>query len=389
MSVQISAQDAARDVAVAPAATSLMRRQQAAKSRLDTAFEQQRRVVLMLGADSFELGQVIGSFIDGLDERTTSVRIRHPQANALAAFAEINRAIGFDPKDLTLSDLQNVLTLFLEYQCNHHHRTVLCVEKADKQSMWLLDCISRLAKSTESSPIGRSLLVILSGADRLADVLQNTAFDSLRKEAGSPIRLGPLSIFETRDFLCRMCAPLGFGDIQSVIEFDAVERLHHLSGGIPHVIAKLFRECIAIVTRDGLPSATCAIVSAAASNLRTDSILDSDIPAPIPVLVPAAAQPRQRLLIYCPNKPPQEFPLKSGRYLIGRTATADIRLSSPTVSRRHALLINNGAMIQLRDIGSVNGVYAGTERMTQISMKPGTVVRLGDCELEYQVDERP
>jgi type II secretory pathway predicted ATPase ExeA len=340
----------------------------------------------MLGADSFEVGQVIGSFIDGLDERTTSVRIRHPQANALAAFAEINRAIGFDPKDLTLSDLQNVLTLYLEYQCNHHHRTVLCVEKADQQSMWLLDCISRLAKSTESSQIGRSLLVILSGAERLTDVLRNTAFDAIRKEADRPIRLGPLSIFETRELLCRMCANLGYGDIQNLIEFDAVERLHNLSGGIPHVIAKLFRECVAIVTKNGVPSATCEIVSAAASNLRADSILDAKIASPKPVLVPSVAESRRRLLIHCPDKPPQELALTSGRFLIGRSIAADIVLSSPTVSRRHALLINTGETIRVRDLGSVNGVYAGTERIAEVTVEPGTVLRLGNCELEYKVD---
>jgi len=386
MSVEFSVQDAASGVGVAPAATSLMPRQQAAKSRLDTAFEQQRRMVLMLGADSFELGQVIGSFVDGLDERTTSVRIRHPQANALAAFAEINRAIGFDPKDLTLSDLQNVLTLFLEYQCNHHHRTVLCVEKADEQSMWLLDCISRLAKSTESSQIGRNLLVILSGAERLAGVLQNTAFDGIRKEAGPPIRLGPLSIFETRDFLCRMCAIIGYGEIQDLIEFDAIERLHNLSGGIPHVIAKLFRASVAIVTKSGVPFATCEIVSLAASKLRADSILDAGIAAPKPVLVPAVAESRRRLLIHCPDKPPQELALTSGRFLIGRSASADILLSSPTVSRRHALLINTAAMLRVRDLGSLNGVYAGTERIADVTMEPGTILRLGDCELEYRVD---
>ena len=386
MSVKFSVQEAGSAVGIAPAATSLSRRQEVAKSRLDTAFEQQRRVVLMLGADSFELGQVIGSFIDGLDERTTSVRIRHPQANALAAFAEINRAIGFDPKDLTLSDLQNVLTLFLEYQCNHQHRTVLCVEKADRQSMWLLDCISRLTKSTESSQIGRNLLVILSGAERLGDVLRNTAFGGIRKEAGPPIRLGPMSIFETRDFLSRMCTTMGFGEIQNLIEFDAVERLHHLSGGIPHVIAKLFRECVAIVTKNGVPSATCAIVSAAAGNLRADSIVDANIAAPKPVLVPALAESRRQLLIRSPDKPPQELTLTSGRFLVGRTATADIHLSSPTVSRRHALLINTGTMIHVRDLGSVNGVYAGTERIVEVTMEPGTVLRLGDCELEYRVD---
>lgn len=384
MSAKSSVQDAG--IGVQPAASSLMHRHQVAKSRLDTAFEKERRIVLMLGADSSELGQVIGSFIDGLDERTTSVRIRHPQANALEAFAEINRAIGFDPKDLTLSDLQNVLTLFLEYQCNHNHRTVLCVENADKQSMWLLDCLSRLAKSTESSQIGRSLLVILSGANRLTDVLQNSAFDVLRKEAGTAIRLGPLSIFETREFLTRMCATTGYGDIQNLFEFDAVERLHDLSGGIPSVIARLFRECVAIITKNGVLSATREIVSAAARNLRAESALDAKIAAPRPVLVQSVPKPRRQLLLHCPDEPTRELSLKPGRFMVGRSAMADICVPSPKVSRRHALLIITKEVIQVLDLGSVNGVFEGTERVTEINLEPGTVLKLADCKLEYRVE---
>ena len=386
MSVQSSAQDAAIGVGVAPAAASLMRRHQAAKSKLERAFEQERRIVLMLGADHVELGQVIGSFIDGLDERTTSVRLRHPQENALAAFGEINRAIGFDPKDLSLSDLQNVLTLFLEYQCNHHHRTVLCVEKADAQSLWLLDCIARLVKSTEASQIGRSLLVILSGANRLADVLTNTIFDVIREEAGTPIRLGPLSIFETREFLRRMSANAGYGDIQSLFEFDAVERLHNLSGGIPHVIAKLFRESVSILRKNDIPSATSKIVASASRNLRSESILDAISAVPKPALVSSAPEHRRLLLIRCPDEPPRELSLKAGRFMIGRADTVDIRLSSPTVSRRHALLIVTGSSIQVLDLGAVNGIYAGKDRIIEATVEPGTVLRLGDCTIEYRVE---
>ncbi len=384
MSVKSTAQDAG--IAVAPDARSPMHRHLVAKSSLDTAFEEQRRIALMLGADSAEIGQVIGSFIDGLDERTTSIRIRHPQENALAAFAEINRAIGFDPKDLTLSDLQNVLTLFLEYQCNHRHRTVLCIEKADQQSKWLLDCISRLTKATGSSQIGRSLMVILSGANRLNDILRNTAFDGLRKEAGTPIRLGPMSIFETREFMNRICATMGHGDIQDLFEFDAVERLHNLSGGTPSTIAKLLRECLAIVAKNGVGTASRQIVSAAARRLRADLALDATIVAPGPVLVPSLAEPRRRLLIQCPNKPPREFILKPGRFMMGRSATADLCLPSPKVSRRHALLIVTADLVQVLDLGSVNGVYVGAERITEFEVDPGTVLRLADCTLEFPVD---
>ena len=386
MSVHSSLPEASCGAGIAPAASSLTRRHERARANLERAFEREQRVAVMVGVDSFELGQVVSSFVDGLDQRTTSVRLRNPQANALAAFGEINRAIGFDPKDLTLSDLQNVLTLFLEYQCNHHHRTVLCVEKADEQSMWLLDCIARLVASCKSTPVGRSLLVLLTGSTKLTDILENGPFDVIRSEAGTPTRIGPLSIFETREFLRSMSATGQYGDIQTLFEFDAVERLHNLSGGIPHVVAKMFRECMAITHRIGHLPATSKIVAAAARNLRSEASIDARISPPKPALVAAKTteKPRRRLQIQIPDAEPREFDLNPGRYMIGRGPKADIRLASPTVSRRHALLIATEDEVQVLDLGSVNGVYADGKRIAEGTLEPGTVLTLADCRLELQ-----
>lgn len=375
---------------LAPAASCLTRRHERARASLVRALDNEKRVAVLVGVDSFEIGQVVSSFVDGLDQRTTSVRLRNPQANALAALGEINRAIGFDPKDLTLSDLQNVLTLFLEYQCNHQHRTVLCVEKADEQSMWLLDCIARLVASCKSTRVGRSLLVLLTGSMKLSEVLEHGAFDVIREEAGVPTRIGPLSIFETREFLRSMSATGGYGDIQTLLEFDAVERVHNLSGGIPNVVAKLFRECMAISHRTGHLPATNNVVAAAARNLRADASINAKIVPPRPALVAAQAPgtPRRRLQINIPDMESQEFELKPGRYMIGRGRQADIRLASPTVSRRHALLIATHEAVQVLDLGSANGVYADGQRIAEGILAPGTVLTLADCRLEYQVGDQ-
>ncbi len=384
MSVQSSMQDAIRGVGVAPAASSLFRRHEVATARLQQAFERQQRVAMLVGVDRFELGQVVSAFVDDLGERTTSIRLRSPQENALAALGEINRAIGFDPKDLTLSDLQNVLKLFLEYQHNHRHRTVLCVEQADEQSMWLLDCIARLVSSCKTTPVGRSLLVVLTGSSRLSEVLENGAFDIIRAESGTPIRLGPLSIFETREFVRNMSESGGHGDIQSLFEFDAVERLHNLSGAVPSVVAKLFRECIAITRKYGRPLVTSKVVATAARNLRADAVIDTRLAPPQPALIVNEKAPIvRRLVIKHPDRPETEVELKPGRFMIGRAQTADIRLASPTVSRRHALLIDTGDSVEILDLGSVNGVRVGDERVAESALEPGSVVTLGDCKIEY------
>lgn len=386
MSVQSSVQETKAAAGAAPAATSLMRRHRLAQSKLERALDRQARVVLVTGVDSYELDRVVSTFVSNLDDSTTAVRLRQPQEDALAALGEINKAIGFDPKDLTLSDLQNVLTLFLAHQCKHGQRTVLCVEKADQQSMWLLDCIARLLRSTDTSSIGRSLMIILSGADRLTDIVQNSAFDIIRKKAEMPFKMGPFSIFETREFVRQMSSSAGRGDIQTIFDFDAIERLHRLSGGVPHAVARLFRECIAIVDEKRSGSATSQDVVKAARNLRAQLAEGPGFAKPRPAIVAEAPEPQRRLLIKCPDESAREFDLKPGRYMIGRAQTADIWLSSPTVSRRHALIISTGEAVQVLDLGGVNGTFAGSDRISEATLNPGMVLRLGDCQIGYTIE---
>ena len=70
--------------------------------------------------------------------------------------------------------------------------------------------------------------------------------------------------------------------------------------------------------------------------------------------------------------------------MIGRAPTADIRLSSPTVSRRHALLIDTGDSVEVLDLGSVNGVRVDGQRVAESALEPGSVMTLGDCTIQYQ-----
>jgi len=229
-------------------------------------------------------------------------------------------------------------------------------------------------------------MVILSGSTQLTSTLRSPAFDAIRQKAGLPIRMAPFSIFETKAFLRQMGDSAGHGDLQSTFEFDAVERLHRVSGGIPYKIARLYRECAAIVAKNGGQSATPKVVAAAARNLRTDLAIDRDSSKLKPALVAQTAKKARRLHIRCPEQPARVLSLRAGRYMVGRAKTADIQLSSQCVSRRHALLIDTGDSVQVLDLGGVNGTIAGTDRISEVTLTPGTVLTLGDCEIEYSVE---
>ncbi|MCA9493631.1 MAG: FHA domain-containing protein [Myxococcales bacterium] len=66
---------------------------------------------------------------------------------------------------------------------------------------------------------------------------------------------------------------------------------------------------------------------------------------------------------------------------VGRAPDNDLILTSAQVSSHHALFYREHDTVHLRDLGSTNGSFVNDERVTEATLKPGDVVRLGDIEL--------
>jgi len=73
----------------------------------------------------------------------------------------------------------------------------------------------------------------------------------------------------------------------------------------------------------------------------------------------------------------RSYPVPWGWSVIGRGATCEVRLSDPMTSRRHARL-RVGELVELIDLGSVNGVQIGGETVESAVLHPGDLAELGD-----------
>jgi len=70
--------------------------------------------------------------------------------------------------------------------------------------------------------------------------------------------------------------------------------------------------------------------------------------------------------------------------LIGRSPSAAIRLSDPTVSRLHARIERRGAHAYVEDLGSRNGTLLnGTQLARESVLSPGDRVRVGSTEIVF------
>ncbi|AWB90777.1 FHA domain-containing protein FhaB/FipA [Aeromicrobium chenweiae] len=81
----------------------------------------------------------------------------------------------------------------------------------------------------------------------------------------------------------------------------------------------------------------------------------------------------------------QSVPLGDKPILLGRGTDAAIRLDDDYVSTRHARFATNGEQWFVEDLGSTNGTYLGSQRITTpIPIGLGIQVRLGKTIVELQ-----
>jgi hypothetical protein len=85
-------------------------------------------------------------------------------------------------------------------------------------------------------------------------------------------------------------------------------------------------------------------------------------------------------------------PLQPPGLVFGRGTEADVRINDPGVSRRHVEFVvtpgSGGAdRIEVRDLGSTNGMLVDGHRITQTAVHHGTQVKIGNTTMTVRVIE--
>jgi FHA domain-containing protein len=110
-----------------------------------------------------------------------------------------------------------------------------------------------------------------------------------------------------------------------------------------------------------------------------------DRPAPPPrSRKPTRGVPTKLQVVSGPNAG-QSVPLGDQPILLGRGTDASIRLDDDYVSTRHARFATNGEQWFVEDVGSTNGTYLGSQRITSpVPVGLGIQVRLGKTIVELR-----
>ncbi len=98
---------------------------------------------------------------------------------------------------------------------------------------------------------------------------------------------------------------------------------------------------------------------------------------------PPAAAGESTCWVVCND---EEIPLRDGENVIGRDPLAAVRLDFPSVSRRHARIIVAGATASLEDLGSKNGTFLHSERLTTpAALADLDAVRIGSVKITVRL----
>ena len=136
---------------------------------------------------------------------------------------------------------------------------------------------------------------------------------------------------------------------------------------------------ISVIRSDIIGTKATALTPPPAAGAKTNKPKDRTKPTK-----PKRGTPTKLQIVGGPNAG-QSVPLGDEPILLGRGTDAAIRLDDDYVSTRHARFATNGEEWFVEDLGSTNGTYVGSQRVsTPVPVGIGIQVRLGKTIVELR-----
>ena len=353
--------------------------------QLNSCLDKREPLAIMMDKGRAASDFVLRTFLSSLDEDVAVARVTEHCVDATDLMRKIIDAAGFQPKDMGLSDLESVFSMFLSFQKCHKRRTVVCIEELQDSEWWVLDRIRTLVESEVENQYG--MLVIICGQSGFKEVLNSRPLSSISALAGKRIRLAPFTLTQTTECIRQQIEEDGSATVGQVFQYQAIPLIHELSGGVPDAVKALVTQSLQTAEREGVELVTASIVKRAyeyssgktapeKAGATDDTVAFGDIKSPM-----------RRLIIRMAGVEAREQALRQGHTLIGRSDLCDIRIFSRTVSRHHALITYGDKGATLVDLDSTNGTFVDGYQITRLDLTPGDSIMVGNCQIEYMVDD--
>jgi len=376
---QLSAALSHLDEGQDPAPTFLTDRHRHAVDQLNKAFSAGQPLAVLLGEGRSASSFVIQSFVSSLAGDVAVARIEDPCLSAADFMGKVIDAVGFQPMDMSLEDLEGIFMMFLSFQKSHGRRTVLCIEAAQDHDLWVLDKVRSLVEQEGETRFG--VMLVISGQAGLKELLHSGPLSAV---AGKRIVLPRFTLAESTKYISQRLETAGKLGIDQLFQYRAIKRIHELSKGVPDEVAALVNRCLEAAAAEGISLVTTELVQRAYDTSRETS------PGPdnnAETINMQGFRPRTgRLVFQVTGEDVREMTLRHGHTLIGRSTLCDIRIDSSTVSRRHALISFSSDGATLVDLNSTNGTFVGGRQIRRYKLQPGDTIEVGGTRIEFVVE---
>ena len=95
-------------------------------------------------------------------------------------------------------------------------------------------------------------------------------------------------------------------------------------------------------------------------------------------------QPMAKLVVLSEGLTGLSFELKGEKTTMGRAEDNNFQIAEASVSSHHCELLRKGSDLLVRDLKSTNGTYVNGEQVTEATLKPGQILRLGQVEMRLE-----
>jgi pSer/pThr/pTyr-binding forkhead associated (FHA) protein len=93
-----------------------------------------------------------------------------------------------------------------------------------------------------------------------------------------------------------------------------------------------------------------------------------------------------KLVLLSPGLTGRTHELKLDKTTIGRVEDNTFQIAEPSVSSHHCEVVLQGSDVVVRDLNSTNGTFINGEKITEGSLKPGQILRLGQIEMRLETE---
>ena len=351
-----------------------------ALEQLRNAFAEYRPLAILISEVKSAGRSVIQSFLAGIGGDVTVVRVSGTNSNAIAGMREIVRAVGFDPKHMSVSEMENVLTMFLSYQMANHRRTIICVDEAPDNGQWVFDRVQHLVKLETDGK--RGLMVILSGGPGLNESLSEDPLNALAADVAERIRIAPSTRDGTQQYVRRRSETGNDSEVDQLSGRHAFGVLHMFGRGVPDAVKKLYAKYLHMATKEKTAD---GVKKSAGQLRRARTRQHSDVVAPT-VAGNGASRTIGHLIVHLDDEIIQTPVPGKDHILIGRSKMCDLRLASHDVSRHHAMVVNSSNGTELVDLRSMNGTFVDGHQIGRHPLRDYDAISIGDCMIRYISD---